>query len=387
MSSQDAFDRALEALHLAALDQTEWHVVGAHIEEAVGAAGNALVAGDGSFEDGRIYLARFARGGEPLPELAGEYFDAYYAQDAGVRRLMARSGNQPIPIPDLYTEDERRAAPVYNEALRRMGARNGLYVRFDAPQGLRAVWGIGDPADGGWGSEQLAVIEELMPHVRHVVVVRQALAAAGAGKARLAGLLDNSRIGVLYLDRGGRVAAANAPGLDILRRGDGLSDSGGTLHATEPGERERLRELLGRALPGRWGEAPAGGSMTLRRRGDGTPLGLHVTPVGDPRADFGARRVAALALVVDPAQRPQIDAQRVAEAFELNASEGRVAAMLAEGRTVPEIAALTGFRPGYVRLLLKRVYKKLGVSGQVAVVPRVLALDALPRRKAPPRDT
>lgn len=61
--------------------------------------------------------------------------------------------------------------------------------------------------------------------------MRQALAAAGASDAGLAGLLDNSRIGVVHLDRSGRLLAANAPALAILRRGDGLSDRDGALHA------------------------------------------------------------------------------------------------------------------------------------------------------------
>ena len=120
--------------------------------------------------------------------------------------------------------------------------------------------------------------------------------------------------------------------------------------------------------------------MTLRRLSDPAPLGLHISPVGDPQADFGGRRVAALVLVVDPMSRPRIDPARVAQALGLTPAEGRVVALLAEGRSVREIAAATGRQPGYVRKLLKRVYKKQGISGQVALVPRILAVDTLPRR-------
>lgn len=82
----------------------------------------------------------------------------------------------------------------------------------------------------------------------------------------------------------------------------------------------------------------------------------------------------------DPASAPRIDPVRVAQAFGLTASQGRVAALLAEGRSVRNIAAATGYQEGYIRLLLKRVYRKQEVSGQVALMPRILALDALPRR-------
>ena len=64
----------------------------------------------------------------------------------------------------------------------------------------------------------------------------------------------------------------------------------------------------------------------------------------------------------------------------LSPSEGRVAALLAEGKSVPETAAAAGYRTTYVRWLIQKIYKKQGVSGQVALVRRVLAASALPRR-------
>ena len=119
--------------------------------------------------------------------------------------------------------------------------------------------------------------------------------------------------------------------------------------------------------------------MTVERPSGRSRLALHVSPVGDPEADFGGRRVAALVLVVDPERRPRIDAEHVAAVLGLTPSESRAAALLAEGSSVLEIAALTGWQASYVRRLLKRIYKKQGVSGQVSLVPRVLALEALPR--------
>ncbi len=84
-------------------------------------------------------------------------------------------------------------------------------------------------------------------------------------------------------------------------------------------------------------------------------------------------------LVVDPARRPRIDAQRVAKTLGLTPSEGRMSALMAEGLKVREIAAVTGWRETYVRWLIQQTYRKLGVSGQVALVRQVLAADVLPR--------
>ena len=380
MNPDDAFERCLAALHEAALDDALWPAAATLFEEAIGASGSILAVSEGSGDDARLHFARYLYRGESHPEPVREYFHVYHAQDEGIRRVRRLPRGRLTHGPELYTEEERKTSAAFNEGLPLLGCRNGLAARFDGPDGLRIILGTGDPVGGdGWESARLRLHEQLLPHVHRSVVIRQALAAADALGSGLAGLLDSERIGVMQLDRGGRVLAANGPALDILRRGDGLTDRDGGLDAVLPADRGRLQRLLARALPDLWGEAPGGGSMTVQRASGRARLALHVSPVGDPAADFGGRRVAALVLVVDPERRPRIEAEQVAAVLGLTASEARAAALLAEGSSVLEIAAATGWQASYVRRLLKRIYKKQGVSGQVSLVPRVLALEALPR--------
>ena len=136
----------------------------------------------------------------------------------------------------------------------------------------------------------------------------------------------------------------------------------------------------GRAGRDRVEKAPKPAIVTVSPPASASAMGLHVMPVGEAAGDFGGRRVAALVLVVDPARRPRIDTARVAVTLGLTPSEGRMAALLAEGLKVRDIAAAEGWSEHYVRWLVKQVYRKLGVSGQVALARQVLAVDALPRR-------
>ncbi len=380
MNSDDAFERVLASLYEAALDDARWPAATALMEEAVGAVGNAVRVSEEYGADERLSFARVLYRGEPRDDLAREYYEVYYPHDEGPRRHRTLPSGQLIHTHQLYTETELKTSVAYNEGWRRLRAQNGVTARFDGPDGLRIAWGIGDPLGGGWESAQIRLIERLLPHVHRSVLIRQALAAADALGAGLAGLLNNDRIGVMQLDRGGRVLEANAPALEILRGGDGLLDRDGALDAVLPADRSRLRRLLGRALPGWWGEPPSGGSMTVQRPSGRSRLGLHVSPVGDSERDFGGHRVAALVLLVDPARRPRIDAKRVAVTLGLTPSEGRMAALLAEGLRVREIAAAAGWRESYVRWMIQQVYRKLGASGQVDLVRQVLAADALPQR-------
>ena len=130
MNPDGAFERCLESLYKAALDDTRWPAASALIDEACGIRGSSLVVGEGSGGEDRIYFARLLYRGESRQDLAREYLDVHYPRDAGMRRLMDRPEGRLVHLPELYTEDERKTSPVYNEGYRRLGARNGLNVHF-----------------------------------------------------------------------------------------------------------------------------------------------------------------------------------------------------------------------------------------------------------------
>ena len=116
--------------------------------------------------------------------------------------------------------------------------------------------------------------------------------------------------------------------------------------------------------------------MLLMRR-TGLPLMLHVNPVGRREAGLSAWPVAALVLIVDPERRTRIAAAAAGEALGLTKAESRVAALLAEGRSVPEIASATGRAEGTTRTHLKNVFAKHGLSRQADLIRLVLSvLDA-----------
>ena len=379
MSELDTYNRILSSLHQAMLDDAHWPATSALIDDACGMSGNELVIAEGSGDDVRVLFARFYQRGERRQDLERSYFEFYHPWDERLPRLRKLADSRLVHVTDLYTERELKTSRVYNDGLRHSGAQNSLNVRMDGPHGLRLVWALADSNTGDWQSAQLATVRRLMPHIRQFVQVRQALVAAEAQGSSLAGLLDNGRVGVVHLDSGGRIIEANDRARRVLRQGNGLFDQGGLLRARLAVNNTRLQALVARALPGVADGVPRSGSMTVVRSPGLPQLVVHVSPVTVRQMDFGARRVAAMVLVVDPAARPRVGARRLAAAFGLTPAESRVAARLAEGRSVREIAALEGYQEGYVRWLLKQIYRKHGLSGQVALVRLVLATDALPR--------
>ena len=211
--------------------------------------------------------------------------------------------------------------------------------------------------------------------------VRHALAGAGALRASLGALLDNRHAGVIQLDRHGRIAAANDLARDLLRLGDRLSDRDGGLCIPSSAENTTLQQLLGRALP-HYGDRGVSSSMVMTRPNGTPPTVLHVIPV-DAERSFRSPRVAALVLIVDidPKRLVRIEPDLVAATLGLTPAESVVAALLAEGRTIRDIARATGREEETVRWHKKHVFSKVGVSRQVDLVRLLLSLADLPRAR------
>ena len=373
MNRRALFERLLASLQDAALNDALWPAASRLIDEACGATGSSIIVGEGVGHDARVSFAAFYRRGERRLDLERDYYENYFHQDERVPRLLQLREGKLVRVADLFSPGELKTSATWNEALPRSGTQNGLNVRLRGLHGLRVTWVIADPVAGNWETGQTLMIEGLLPHIRNFVHVRQALAGAEALGSSFTHLLDNARLGVIHLDRRGRIVETNDRARDLLLRGNGLREQGGFLRAWLPEDDARLKPLVAAALPSLGGQA-VGGSMLVRHPFVGPKLTLHVHPASVRQMDFGAPDVGALVLI-DGLDRPQrLDAGQVGSVLGLTPAESRVAVGLAEGRTVPDIAAASGRAEGTVRVHLKRIHRKLGVSRRADLVRLVLSV-------------
>ena len=162
MTQGDLFDRVLWSLNETLFDDSNWPATASLIEQFCGAKGMELVVGHGSGADVRIHFARFFSGGQRRADLERHYFDVYHPWDERIPRLRMLPDGQVTHVRELYSEDELRTSPAYNEGLRRTGAQNSLNVRMGLTGGERLVLALTDPADSNnWGSRQLEAVRRL----------------------------------------------------------------------------------------------------------------------------------------------------------------------------------------------------------------------------------
>ena len=374
MNDEDAYQRILASLSDAMLDDSHWPATSALIDEACGITGNAVLVGEGPKEDMRVLTVGFYSRGQRHEELEREYLEVYHPIDERVPRVRRLPDSRLVHVTDLYTAEELKTSPTYNEIMLRGQHQNSLNVRLEVSEGSHITWALGDPvASDGWRSSRIAMIRTLLPHIGQFIRVRQTLVRAETRTTSAAALLDSPRIGVLHLDRRGRVLEVNDRARAMLRQGGGLSEEHGALRAREAADRLRLERLVASALPAS-GAIAVSGSMLVGRASGSPPLVVHVKPVAVPQVDYGARHTAALVLIVEPGSRHRIDPDLVAGALGLTPMEARVAVWLAQGKSVREMAEATGRTEGSIYWHLKQIYQKQPVSRQVDLVRLVLSI-------------
>ena len=377
MSQEDRFSRTLESLYAAALADGSWDSVACLVEDLIGTSGHSLTyVGLGPRGESEIWLSQFFVDRERREDLKELYFSDYYKRDEAIPRLAGLRDGELVYKSDLYTDQEKRTSPVY--AFRILhGTQNGLFMGIDGLDGTSIAWSCANSTQrGGWGHDQVTTLKRLVPHIRQFARVRRAMATAKALGASFAGLLDNKGLGLIQLDRHGRILEANDRARHILLERDGLRDDKGLLVALHQGENDKLQRLLAHAFPP-FGDQGAGGSMKITRTEAQAPLALEIHPVPAMEANHCVPQVRALVLVVDLAVRTRVDPDLVAAALGLTPAESRVAVAMASGQTIAGIAHALDCAESTVRTHVKRIYRKQGIHKQTELMRRVLSLEAL----------
>ena len=362
------YNEIVSLIYEAVLDDSAWPRACRQLQAAASVDGIHFSIFDASAVDRNLMFSRLFVDGAPAPEIEVEYARDYAAIDERLPRVPRLPARKAFHNDSLFTEDDIRRSAVYNEFLKPKNSTNQLLVRLPS-EGRPAteLLVLSKYSADHWGSERMALIEKVVPHMERFLRLRRAVAQTFA--TTIATMLGKASIGVILTDGRGRVLECNDRASAILRAGDALVMQGRQL---QPADRRNtaFRNALAQALPG---DSPVGGSVRLtrgdqQRRGH---LNVHIVPAHADKFDFSAERVAVLLLLIEPTASAR-DPSHITATFGLTEHEARVASLLAQGNSVAEIAERSHRTESTVRYHLKHAYAKTGTRRQAELVSLVL---------------
>ena len=231
------------------------------------------------------------------------------------------------------------------------------------------------PREGGRPIEDadLAMLDRLVPHLQRAYAIHCRLGEAEHQERALREVLDRFPSGVMLLDKDARVVLRNRSADLILSLEDGLHLEGGRPHLVDAQQDRGFQQLLleaaqQRAVRGR----SHGRTLSIVRPSGRRSFASMIGPLLAPPPGTNLREAAAILFVTDP-DGSQISTTEVLQGlYELTPAEAELLRLLAEGRSLEEVARQRGITMNTARGQLKQVFAKTDTRRQGELVRLVL---------------
>ena len=310
-----------------------------------------------------------------IREELGLRYVSFMAED---QNLFAKAITLPagefMNLTELIPEAEFLRSRFYTEWMRPQDLRHLLLGMIDRSESHTSGFGfLRRHGARPFGNQEVDLLARLAPHMQRAVHVQEIVAAADLKARATERALDALLVGAALVDADGGVLATNRRAEALLERKEGLWLECGHLRAERSEDTATLRRLISDATSGIGGGPERGGVLALSRVGVEHPFVAFVTPVrpavvGVPWLKQGA----ALVLISDPEELPQLAEPGLCRLYGLTPAEARVAARIAQAKSIEEIASELGVKVSTVRAQLRQVLAKTDTRRQAELVRLLL---------------
>lgn len=205
-------------------------------------------------------------------------------------------------------------------------------------------------------------LEHLVPYLRTALKLFDRIATGEAERGIYAGAVAQMAVGVVILDRHGKVIRLNARATEILAECDGVALANATIRIND--------NALARQLYARLMQTDDVGLLTLRipRLSGHGDLLLIAGSANAPDYLVAGGGPATVLFLNDPVRSPRISADALKDLLGLTPSEAGIAADIATGLSLADVAVNHGISPHTVRAHLRAIFNKTGVKRQSQLV-------------------
>jgi DNA-binding CsgD family transcriptional regulator len=232
----------------------------------------------------------------------------------------------------------------YADFLRPQGVVDSIAAVVERDNGTTALVTVARSSRCDWNAWDAQLLQTLVPHLRRAFALHRWLGSRRQTHEALVETADRLPWGVVFVDARGRVCFVNAVARKIGR------------------------SLMARIL----GVARGGGGVV--DRSERSPLAVTVAPLHVEEDPLLRARPMRSIFIIDPDEPRPSASVLLRRGYGLTSAEARLAAALARGESLRDIAEATGVGPETVRSHLKRVFAKTGTRRQSELVRLLILL-------------
>jgi DNA-binding CsgD family transcriptional regulator len=219
-----------------------------------------------------------------------------------------------------------------------------------------------------FGKEDRDFLRILLPHLARANIIRERLAILRASQE----VLDRLTFGVAFLTGRGKLLHANRPAESIFEKQDGLYVRGGQIGAQRPHDDQALRQGIARAAATPKHETEWPMPVLVARPSLLRSYQVLLAPLRGVFGQFASTLApSVVAIITDPEKQIRVLPELLEHLYGLTRREAAVAAKLADGKSVEDLAHELGISYETARTHLRRIFDKTGTSRQSELVSRL----------------
>jgi len=270
---------------------------------------------------------------------------------------------------ELITDRDFERSEVYNEIIRPTGGFHAGFFQQDMPD-LSFHLAVCRPrGPGHFTPGEKIFLQSLMPHFTTAMDLQLRLKLAERRGNALSAALDHLAEGAIIADAAGFPLVVNERAETILAAGDALLLGATGLRTATGALSDTLLNAIADVSRSHDGDSRR---LLLPRKAPRLPLMLDILPLWRlAPAASGTSDPAVIIFIREPDAPILIDSHALVDVYRLTPREAEIAALLACGDNIDEIAVTLGLADGTVRFNLKRAYEKTGARSQATLVALV----------------
>ncbi len=211
----------------------------------------------------------------------------------------------------------------------------------------------------------------LEPHIRRALEIRRREQTGLAARA----VLEALPMGVVYIGPDLLPLWWNPYAEDVFQDNDGIRIGAKGFEIARHRERESFLRLITDACSSSPHALQGGGGLSISRTSHKRPYTVLVSPLRNQAPEMAA------VLLTDPERVLTPNPERLVRQFKLTPAEARLAAELADGKTVEAAAAVLAIRVATARTHLRHILQKTATARQSELVRLLLNTPNLLHRK------
>jgi DNA-binding CsgD family transcriptional regulator/PAS domain-containing protein len=356
----------VERIYAAAVDASQWQSALDEIVEVLHARRGVLMLFFAEREDFNVL-----RMSGWTPNEVELYFSRYASIDVW-RMGAARWPEGKVGTDrDLCSREEAEASEAYREFYAPKGAAHGCGTSILAgPYGHSMLTIMRSLEDGPFEESELAILRGLTAHLKRAALLHSELGSLRTQLATFTSHLERSLHPFLLTDPELRVLYENARARELAALGQVVIIESSRLRLASARLDRRLRQITVKMNGScnhdlEWLEVPRGA--------DQMPLRMLILKAQHSGAiPLGVSQPSFAIQIVDGDSGGALNPEVLERLFGFTPSEARVAAKLAVGRSLEEIAAETRTSVETVRTHLKRALSKTGTRRQGELISLIL---------------